>query len=466
MIRVVIDHKLRVPIKDIPEDIRPLLLEALSIPNLAKQEAEKMDVWGWRKMPDKIDMWDISEFALVMPRGFLKTFQEGCLMYGHELEILDMRICDTKIFQATPTYGPRPHQIPAVKAILANEHGIYQAPAGSGKTVTILRAIAEAGAKALVIVNTKDILWQWQERSLQHIGVEAGQIGDGIFDIKEVTIATAQTIHSRFKELESQGFFEEFSFVCLDECHHSTADTYSKILDRFSSKWRVGVSATPDKTGDFTLAQLILGPVFHKTEHEDVEGLIRPKVYKVPTKFGFGFKGHVNRFQRSNYGKMIEALVRNHERNDIIIKCIKENKGHHQLVISKRLEHLDLIADMLEDAEFSDPVIRLTGAESNEDRLKAKEIAESQPCVMLSTLAEEALDIPRLDRIHLPFPQKNPGLVTQQIGRVERDHPDKKDAIVYDYYDGKIGPLDSQWRTRRFEVYEPRGFEIKTKKPD
>jgi superfamily II DNA or RNA helicase len=62
------------------------------------------------------------------------------------------------------------------------------------------------------------------------------------------------------------------------------------------------------------------------------------------------------------------------------------------------------------------------------------------------------------------FPQKNPGLVTQQVGRVERKHPDKLDAIIFDYADGNVGPLDKQWRTRRFEVYEPRAYKISTRK--
>jgi superfamily II DNA or RNA helicase len=62
----------------------------------------------------------------------------------------------------------------------------------------------------------------------------------------------------------------------------------------------------------------------------------------------------------------------------------------------------------------------------------------------------------------LPFPQKNAGLVTQQVGRVEREHPDKADALIYDFADMNVGPLEKQWRVRRFEVYEPRGYKIET----
>jgi superfamily II DNA or RNA helicase len=85
---------------------------------------------------------------------------------------------------------------------------------------------------------------------------------------------------------------------------------------------------------------------------------------------------------------------------------------------------------------------------------------DSEPGVLLSTLADEALDIPRLDRMHLVFPQRNAGLVVQQVGRVERQHPEKKDAVIYDYVDGNVGALDAQWRVRRTEVYMPRNYKI------
>ena len=55
---------------------------------------------------------------------------------------------------------------------------------------------------------------------------------------------------------------------------------------------------------------------------------------------------------------------------------------------------------------------------------------------------------------------KNAGLVTQQVGRVEREHDDKNGSIVLDYADLKIGPLQNQWRERRKEVYVPRGYQI------
>lgn len=465
-VKALLDHKLSVRIDLLPEGVAAFLIEALSIPNKQKIEAKEQRLWGWQDMPDTIDLWAISDDILTMPRGFAKDFSDGLDAMGIEIDWIDKREF-TKLPRIGNEITPRDHQGPAMDAILAHQQGIYKAPAGSGKTVAVLGAIQRLGVKSLVMVNTKDILWQWQDRIRSFLGEDypQGQIGDGEFAVSDyITVATAQTLHSRFDGISQAGFFDEFGFVCLDECHHATAETYNRVVNSFSARYRIGVSATPDKTGDFALATAVLGPIFHTTNPRDVKELISPTVIRVPTKFGFGFRGTRSRYQRSNYGQLIDALITDEARNRLIVSAIRENVGHHQLVVSKRLAHLKTLEWMLQDEGFTDPIVSITGQDDNDGRQNAVALASSSPCVILSTLADEAMDIPRLDRMHLVFPQKNPGLVTQQVGRVERQHPDKADAKIYDYADLNVGPLEKQFRVRRFEVYEPRGYKIETRK--
>ena len=458
-----IDHKIRLSLADTPDEIIGYIKRALTIPNMEKKEAAKHHIWGWQKMPDEIELWQQDDENLIIPRGFHSKFCQGMAELGF---IVKPDVSNIAIDHA-PYDGlllqPRAWQKKALPHIFAAFDGIYQAPAGSGKTATILMAIQKMKLKAIVIVNTKDILWQWQERVVDFLGpdVEIGQIGDEDFYVSpQITIATEQTLHRRYEALEESGFFDAFGFMCLDECHHATADTYRRIVDRFSSCYRIGVSATPEKTGDFRLAENILGPIFHTTKPEDVDTLVKPKIVCINTEFWFPFRPTESRYKRSNYPDLLKTLIEDPDRNQLIVDKILENKGHHQLVISKRLDHLDQLYAMVESAGYPDPMIKLTGKESPEDRQYAKATLETKPSIVFSTLADEALDIPRLDRIHLAFPQRNEGLVTQQIGRVERIHPDKKDAIVYDYVDKRVGVLESQFKTRLFGVYKPRGLSI------
>jgi superfamily II DNA or RNA helicase len=446
--------------KSIPHEFRDDVIHSLTIPNSEKEDARNNSLWGWKSMPDYINLWSIDQGQLVVPRGFASQLE--VIAVGHDIELCwqDNRTWEPKLRIGKST-TPYEWQKPAIEAIKSFEQGFYKAPAGSGKTACILFAIKDLGCKSLVIVNTKDILWQWQERATTFLGEDypIGQIGDGIFEISPyLTIGTAQTIHSRCDDLKNSNFFQEFSFVCLDEAHHSTAATYNQIVNSFSARYRVGVSATPDKTGDFRLATAVLGPIFHETVPSEVDSLIKPRVVRVKTDFQFNYHGAIGHKQ-SNYTKMIKALVEDEQRNTLICDMIMANQGSHQLVISKRLGHLDTIHESLAARNFLDPIYTITGSDDNDSRKLAKASAEKEPCLILSTLADEALDIPRLDRLHLVFPQSNMGLITQQVGRVERIHPEKQEALIYDYIDTP-GPLMSQASKRVRDVYKPRKYTI------
>jgi superfamily II DNA or RNA helicase len=470
-ITTIIDYRLRVRLSELPPGVAEHIMEALSIPNLAKQKALDQFVWGAERMPDTIELYEIEGEYLVMPRGFAADYAQGMRDMGLEITWTDRRQFEAK-FRIGQKPNLHPWQISAVQVMKELQQGIYKAPAGSGKTVAVLALIQQLACKSLIIISALDVAWQWRARAIEHLGEHypVSQIGDQIFDVSSyLTVATAQTLSSRFDALEAEGFFDQFSLVCLDECHHAQADTYRRLLDRFSARYRLGVSATPEKTGAFALAVNVLGPIIHETKSDAVDTLQKPEVVRIPTKFRFGFQGRRGRYTPSNWPQLIQALVSNQERNQIIVNTIVENAGHHQLVVSKRLEHLDILHSMLIDEGFADPIVTITGQDSNEARQEAKALAETSPCVLLSTLADEAMDIPRLDRLHLPFPQRNAGLVTQQVGRIERKHPDKKcdgeaaAAVIFDYTDN-VGPLEAQWRVRHLEVYKRRGYRVTTRR--
>jgi len=461
--RLDIDHKVRIRLDTAPDQIVEHIKDALTIPNVEKKEAARHHIWGWQKMPDSIELWEEDERYLIIPRGFYEELLRGLEELGQEPLIDPCGMSFPTAEYGEPLHEPKAWQAKAIPVIESNFDGIYQAPAGSGKTVTVLMAIARLKLKSIIIVNTKDILWQWQERVEDFLGpdVEVGQIGDDDFYVSpQITIATAQTLHRRYDSLEQDGFFDRFGFMCLDECHHATADTYRHIVNRFSAGYRIGVSATPEKTGDFRLAERVLGPVYFTTHPEEVDSLVKPKIICIKTDFTFPFKPTQSRYQRSNYPDLLKSLIEDPKRNELIVDRIMCNKGTHQLVISKRLDHLDRLYDMVEAAGYPDEMIKLTGKETPEERQYAKATLETRPSIVFSTLADEALDVPRLDRIHLTYPQRNTGLITQQIGRVERSHEGKQSAIVYDYADRNCGVLESQYRNRLFDVYKKRGLEI------
>ena len=468
MVTIRIDHKLRVPWAELPPAVTKLIIQALSIPNIEREKAKEQRVYGWEQMPQLIYLWERDGEDLVMPRGFFANLFDGLKAFDIEYSFDDHRVFENELPMPENPIDLHPWQMPAVQAIRIFEQGIWKAPAGSGKTVGVLEAIRRSKTPSIVLVNTKDILYQWQDRAKTFLGADfpVGLIGDGVFEVSDfLTIATVQTINSRFESLEKAGFFDQFSFFCLDECHHATADTYNKIVDRFSARIRIGVSATPDKTGDFALATHVLGPIFHETKKEDVSSIIQPEIFKIPTSFSFKFRERVGRVP-SNYITLLKFLTADNDRNFLIVKSLMIDEGSHALVISKRIEHLKTLSSMLADAGYTHPRFMLTGNQSSDERNEIVEEISKAPGVVFSTLADEALDIPRLDSLFLVFPQRNAGLINQQVGRVCRAHPDKERAVVYDFVDSLVGPLDSQWRARSNQVYRPNHYPITVVRSD
>ena len=67
------------------------------------------------------------------------------------------------------------------------------------------------------------------------------------YDVDYV-IATVRTLNQDVHLLQYKK--DEFECIILDETHHVHADTYQKIMNHFTPKLWLGMTATPDKRDD------------------------------------------------------------------------------------------------------------------------------------------------------------------------------------------------------------------------
>lgn len=468
----------------LPDDLRERIASTLTISNPERQNAQNQKIPGWWRIPEHIKLYTQQAGLMTVPRG---VFSDLMGLFSH-MGLLDVSCKDSTISfpAAIPEFRVdlRTHQTLAVDKITEGKTGIYEAPPGSGKTVTTLFAMARTQQRSIVIVNTTNIASQWADRCETFLGFRPGVIGDGSWDESQpITIALNQTLASRSDELQESGWFDQWGFVCLDECHHVTASTFFAVMSRFSARWRIGVSATPDRDNGLAgVAYAVLGPVLHRTEKSELKGqgfLVEPSIKKVPTTFNHPyFSTHwadstcelegcieVGRHRhQNNYQAVVGALAEDTHRNDLIAARISSNWGCANLVLSKRLGHLErLRALVLEGGKFDESrLFMLTGRESTEERMRVVAEADAASCVIFSTIADEALDVPRLDRLYLTWPTKSSAVIRQQVGRVERAHPRKTTAVVYDFVDGAVAPLARQWSKRSIDVYAREGFLIST----
>lgn len=472
MIKLHVGSHVVFPCADLPVSVVGRIKTELLIENPVRIEQQKQKIYGWQNLPQYIQLYEERQGWMKVPRGYLPEL--WALRFALPIVLEDNTVSWPHLhdFPGMDTEDLREHQREAVRAILNNAQGIIEAPTGSGKTVTALAAWQVTGERGVIVVDKTNIVTQWVERCEHFLGFTPGIVGDGQWDQQQpLTIAMVQTL---CKLPADDPFFNDFGFACLDECHHVTADTYLRVMESFTSRYRIGVSATPDRdNGLVPVALAVLGPVIHSTPRDRLEKLgllMKPTVHRIETSFQFSYWGtHTanpgqdcdkpdcarrdKHGHRNNYAQMLKALVEDDERNELIIRRVLDNKDHRNLVISKRLGHLDRLQQLL-DGRL--PSVMLTGRESTEERAEAVRRAAEGPCVVFSTLADEALDIPELDRIYLTWPTKSTAVINQQIGRIVRPAEGKTDALVYDFVDS-VGPMYRQGMIR-WEWYGNEGF--------
>jgi len=331
--------------------------------------------------------------------------------------------------------------VQAVDGILGREFGVLEAGTGSGKTVMALAIIASRQQPTLVLVHTKELLYQWRDRIKTFLGIEAGLIGDGHLDIRPVSVGIVNTVR---KQLDS--LVERFGQVVVDECHRVPSTLFSEALRAFPAHYMLGLSATPYRRDG--LDKLI---AWHCGEHRakvertvlhEVGAVLRPKVHTVETGFNYWYS--------DDYQDLVSTLVQDESRNRLIAGCIDRVAGHGQvLVTSDRVEHLKALAELSGHGEEA----ILTGKTPKKKRRAMVELIRTGELpVVFSTLSliGEGFDAAGLSALVLASPVRYKGRLQQTVGRVLRPQGGKQ-PLVIDFRDSKVGVLDYQWKTRQRE---------------
>ncbi len=353
----------------------------------------------------------------------------------------------------------RPHQKILVGNFLAGiskgfNGGILQATCGSGKTVMGLNIIKEIGGTALVIVHKEFLMNQWKEQVEKFLpGCRVGFVQQDKCDFRDKDIVIGM-IHSLVKRSYDPELYKYFRIVVIDEVHHLSAPTFSKVIEKFPSKFRCGLSATPKRSdGMENVFFWHIGEVVAKSDFR----ALTPKVYmkRVPFDINMAFTG--NRRGKVLLARVINRITSHSKRNNWIVnQLIKAlQAGRKVLLLSDRLKHLRVLKELLAGQFKSDfkPSVGFYIGGMHADQRKASEKCD----LILGTfsMAKEGLDIADLDTLILASPKTD---VEQQTGRILRHHPGKKDPIVLDIVDS-IG-IARAFASKRFKKYKQLGYDV------
>ena len=296
--------------------------------------------------------------------------------------------------------------------------GVLSLPCGFGKTAVSLSIASHFKVRTMIIVHKEVLVKQWIERIQQFSpGATIGRVQCDTLEIEnDFVISMIQTLSQRDYQF---GTFDSIGLVIVDEAHHICARAFSRCMFKLQSKYLLGLTATPERKDGLTrLLYWFLGPQFLSVERN---------AENVEVKF-IHYNGPFPSVTLTRNGKislptMITDLTLVDERNALILETIHGiDKCRNILVLTERREHALWICEQLGTDESG---VYIGGM--SECDLSAS--AEKRVIVATFALAQEGLDIPKLDTLVLASPKSD---VKQAVGRVLRG---STSPVIYDVVD-------------------------------
>lgn len=364
--------------------------------------------------------WDRS-----FPTGLFSVVATALKEMGHEVSVMDVRKKPTGLVaQPAEAINLRDYQIPAVKDAIEIGRGILNLPTASGKTVIGAAIMQQLKVRTLFVVHTKVIMDQSIAVFKKLLGKEIGQIGEGVWDPREITVAMVQSL-AKPKDLEA---LQQFDMIMVDEVHHVGNNGWFDMLMALPAYYRFGLTGTAFRTdgASFNL-MAVTGRVIHKistTKLIDEGYLVRPEIAVVDMTnkiSGFDYKAEYDL-----------AIVENDYRNKCIAEIALElMKAGTVLIMVKLHEHGNRLLKLIPGAEF---MSGKTGTEKRREGLQRFKDGTLR-CIVATTIFDEGLDVVNLHAVIMAGSGKSDIKTIQRIGRALRPAAGKKKAVVVDFND-------------------------------
>ena len=305
-----------------------------------------------------------------------------------------------------------------------------------GKTFTALAIANKLAQKTLIVTHTLALRGQWEKEVQKVFGVTAGVIGSGKFDIDSpFVVGNVQTLYRNIDKIT-----KEFGTIILDEMHHVSSPTFTRIVDASRAKNKIGLTGTLQRKDG---RHVVFRDYFSSTVFKPPkENYLTPSVDIINSGIRF-MDGNVDWATRVNslafdweYQNMIAMLAANYAA-----------RGHKVLVVADRVDFLKSCARLV-----GDNAICVTGDIPHEQRAEmVKEIFTDKDVLFgTQSIFSEGISLDCLSCLILGTPINNEPLLTQLIGRVIRMYDGKQQPKVVD--------INLHGRTARKQASARRGY--------
>lgn len=377
---------------------------------------------------------------------------------------------DKETSNQIPLFEPRGAQIEALCALEnTREEGarraLVQAATGVGKTY-LAAFDSKNYERVLFVAHREEILKQAAEsfKNVRDSDDYGFFNGDSKCTGKSVIFASVATL-GRVEYLNENYFAPDyFTYVVIDEFHHSVNEQYQRIVDYFKPKFLLGLTATPERMDGKNIYEICDYNVPYEISLKEAinKGMLVPFHY-----YGiFDETDYSNlHIVRGRYDEkeLNETYIGNVRRYELIYKYYCKYGSRQALGFCCSREHAREMAKEFSKrgipsvAVFSD-----ASGEYTEDRNVAiRQLKQGKIRVIFSVdMFNAGVDITSVDMVMFLRPTESPIVFLQQLGRGLRKCRGKEFLTVLDFignYEkaGRVRFLLSDRSNQHAGVYNP-----------
>lgn len=393
------------------------------------------------------ELWE-SKYSLGFDE-FYENYKERYAIIKHQREVAKQdEITSIEKYQLQPN-GMQVGFITNLRRIVAagEKRALLISATGTGKTYASAFAMRELEYKKVLFLVHRNQIAKQAEKSFRKVfgdsvsmGMISGTLGRLDYD-KDYIFATIQTF---CKESTLQYFAKDhFDAIIYDEAHHIIADSYKKVMDYFTPRFTLGMTATPDRPDDKMKGRNIYEIFNYQIAYEiRLQDAMEEKLlctfhyYGITDLSVISDAGKTRKEQAKNFrfltsDERVENVITNAEffgysgdRVKGLIFCSRIDEAR---TLSLKFNERGLRTEVLAGSDSE--TIRASAIE----RLAGDDGDDALDYILSVDVFSEGVDVPEINQIIMLRPTESPIKFIQQLGRGLRKAKNKKYVVVLDF---------------------------------
>lgn len=315
--------------------------------------------------------------------------------------------------------------------------GVVILPTGMGKTIFAALDAKRMNCRTLFIVHKNEILREAYEKFC----FVWPEVEKGFFDANEKD-TTSQIIFASKDTLYREGNLEQFDpstfdLVIIDEVHHSSCTTYRKIIDYFTPRYMLGMTATPERQDRADILELFDYNIYYElSQREAIESgyLSGFRYYGLTDDIDYSQIRHNGiRYDVADLGRKLNIP----ERNEAILRKYQEIVPNTKAIgFCVNIDHAVSAAEYFSAHGISAKAVHSDTTRMSDAERKSviQDFRDGVVQVVFTVdLFNEGVDFPDVETLLFLRPTESKTIFIQQLGRGLRLNPNKTHVTVLDF---------------------------------